>query len=532
MKRVLIADDEPLTRFALRKMIGESFSELEIIGEVDNGIAVVEEAQKMLPDIIFMDIKMPGRTGIEASEIILRDNPQIHIIILTAYDHFDYIQKALEIGVEGYLLKPISKDNVRRKIDEIVKRILLIEAKNKAREALESNVDAVVGMAERDFIDQLIQKRYDEDSIAQYLNFLGHTIASGFFMCIRFQVDDRQYYNSTIARERTRNKVTTAIDRYLPFMTRYIQASPRGNNIILFLYDTESTGHSQKEESVMIAEHLIHKIELVEKCQVAIGIGKTYRNIKTFGDSFDEAYMAVRQLKPLEWLHYEDCTGYSEKHNSPYPTKKTDQLMEKIQLGNPEESMAVAVEIVDEILLRCQSLWIAKEYITQLYYNVRQLIISIINEETIDASMDLVVMIGNAVDTDEIRHLVLTEVSRMIRLFSENLTKGNQVLTEIIYDFAHRHYREDITLDDLAEAIGKSSQYTSKIFKKLFDVNFVDYITGLRMDEAKEHLRTSNMKIRDVALKAGYDDSNYFCRIFKKRTGMTPNEYRRKAYDR
>ncbi len=92
------------------------------------------KARKLVPDLTFMDIKMPGQTGIEASEQILDELPGLHIIILTAYDHFSYIQKALEIGVEGYLLKPISKDIVVRKITEIIKRIELLDAKKKKPE--------------------------------------------------------------------------------------------------------------------------------------------------------------------------------------------------------------------------------------------------------------------------------------------------------------------------------------------------------------------------------------------------------------
>lgn len=135
MKTVMIVDDEPLTRYALRKLISNNFPELEVVAEVDNGLDAVTKARKLVPDLTFMDIKMPGQTGIEASEQILDELPGLHIIILTAYDHFfSYIQKALEIGVEGYLLKPISKDIVVRKITEIIKRIELLDAKKKKPE--------------------------------------------------------------------------------------------------------------------------------------------------------------------------------------------------------------------------------------------------------------------------------------------------------------------------------------------------------------------------------------------------------------
>ena len=99
-------------------------------------------------------------------------------------------------------------------------------------------------------------------------------------------------------------------------------------------------------------------------------------------------------------------------------------------------------------------------------------------------------------------------------------------MTSVIYDYIHNNYKKNITLDDVASLIDMSSQYTSKLFKELFEVNFTDYILELRIEAAKDRLTGSMMKIKDIAGEVGYDDANYFCRIFKKRIGMTPKEYR------
>lgn len=101
---------------------------------------------------------------------------------------------------------------------------------------LEKNVDAVIGLAERDFVDQIVQNGYDKNVSDEYVKFLGYKIAYGYFMCLSFEEDMEQFYNSTIIRERKRNKVLAAIGRYLPFMTKYIQASPRGGNTVILFF--------------------------------------------------------------------------------------------------------------------------------------------------------------------------------------------------------------------------------------------------------------------------------------------------------
>lgn len=527
MKQVMIVDDEPLTRYALRKLISQNFESLQVMLEVDNGIEAVKQALDKKPDIIFMDIKMPGLSGIEASEKILAECPSMHIIILTAYDHFEYIQKALEIGVEGYLLKPISKDIVVNKIRDILMRIRLNEDKLEARKTLEKNVDVVVQLAERDFIDQLIQNVKDNESLSKYIDFLDYKMSYGYFICLSFEEEAHQFFNSTIIRERTRNKIEAAIGRYLPFMTKFIQASPRGNCIILFLYDETSTAYNQIPESQMIGEHLKHKLSLVEDVVIKVGIGNAYQNILECHRSFEEAYEVLKSTPTSEVKHYKYFEGHINKVIHQYPQLKVEELKEKMLIGSKDEAYNLFYAIVDDMILGQMGLAILKEYLIQLYFDLRHVVINR-GRLPSEHNSEFLIPFKQAVMIEEIEKIIKLEGEFIIKMVADSASHGNSALTEHIYNYVHQRYTTNITLDDVAAEIGKTSQYTSKLFKELFGVNFIEYLAGMRLEEAKNLLTQSNLKVKEIAIKVGYEDANYFCRIFKKKMGMTPKEFRRR----
>lgn len=94
-----------------------------------------------------------------------------------------------------------------------------------------------------------------------------------------------------------------------------------------------------------------------------------------------------------------------------------------------------------------------------------------------------------------------------------------------------QHYTEDITLDDAAESMGMSTFYFSRQVKVLTGHTFLEYLTAYRIDKAKDLLRSTDMSVSDIGHSAGYIESNYFLRVFKRVTGMTPSTYRNQVKD-
>jgi len=109
--RVLIADDHPILCQGLRSLLTQ-YDDLEVAGEASSGPAVLEQAARLQPDVILLDVRMAGADGIEIARLLRREHPQIRIIILTTYDNEEYLFGALQVGAHGYLLKDVSLDTL------------------------------------------------------------------------------------------------------------------------------------------------------------------------------------------------------------------------------------------------------------------------------------------------------------------------------------------------------------------------------------------------------------------------------------
>ncbi|MGG7165471.1 ANTAR domain-containing response regulator [Clostridium ihumii] len=144
-KRIVIADDEPITRMDIREMLEEEG--YNVVAEASDGFDVIELARKHLPDLIIMDIKMPLLDGLNAAKIIAKEELAGGVVLLSAYSDKSFIEKAKEVGVVGYLVKPLDNNSLIATIEvslskckelkEIKKNVKVLEKKLEARKVVE-----------------------------------------------------------------------------------------------------------------------------------------------------------------------------------------------------------------------------------------------------------------------------------------------------------------------------------------------------------------------------------------------------------
>ena len=121
--RLLVADDEELARAAILKMVDSFFDDFDQVAEVARGDEVVETARRLRPNVVLLDVRMPGLNGLDAAAQMLVTNPDTRIVIITAYDRFSLAQRAVNLGLDGYLLKPLIEEELRRTLGEVIRRI-------------------------------------------------------------------------------------------------------------------------------------------------------------------------------------------------------------------------------------------------------------------------------------------------------------------------------------------------------------------------------------------------------------------------
>lgn len=526
--KMLIVDDEALARYAFRTLISKNFSNIEIVGEAESGSRAIEMAKNLRPDIIAMDIKMPGINGIEASEEILNLFPDARILVISAYDNFDYVQRALDIGVKGYLLKPFKKDDVIKKINKILST--MDDDKNKANisEQVESKIKTVKPFIERELISAIVSGNVDIDEIRSYMNFLQGDIDAGYFMLISFGQTYTENINESIRNKIFRDKVQNTVEKHLPLFKKCIFGNPVGNIVIAFiLIKGEIIEKTIVNEAMTVATEIKHRIKVITGIDAAIGIGKPYQDIKSFKDSFNEANVAVREaVKDNSIFHFNLYQNDSAKNLYSYPLVLENELLEELRIGNSSRVKELASEMISNISSNSVDTVILKEYISMLIIVLKRTVLQLgIGIDSL-AATGLVSEISSIEERDELIFWCKTNVFKIVQI--AEMLRQNKDVSKVkkVHDYVSKNFNKDITLEMVSEEAGLTPQYFSKVFKEETGKSFVEYLTEKRINFAINLLKSTGKNIKEISNMVGYTDVNYFCRLFKKTTGTTPKHYR------
>jgi two-component system response regulator YesN len=525
--RLMIVDDEHLSRYALRTLLQKKFSNIEIVAEAENGRQALELNAKLKPDIIIMDIKMPVLNGIEASEMIINEYPNTNILILTAYDNFDYVKRALDIGALGYILKPIKEAEVVEKINKVINHIVEKENKNDFMDLVEYKLKIVKPFIEDELITSFAAGNFDKEKVQSYINFLEEDIQGGYFLLVSAGQDNLNGINDYLRNRIVTEKTMSILKRHLPLMKKCMFGKMQCNSIVVFIpVDTKHPADEIIKEAIMIGDEIRRKIKLIGNIESYVGIGSIYSDIGCFRKSFYEAKTALRKaLINRQTIHFAQL-GSSDTEVNPwhYPKDLENKALEQLKAGNTDNARKYSEELLGYIFERNEKPERIKEYIFE-YITILKRAIS---ELTMCQYPCKYSELEKLTSHKEIEVWTKCNVLELIEQAEKNCSNKDDVINRVI-NCINNEFNKNITLDLVAAEVGLSPQYLSKVFKKKYGSTFIEYLTNKRLNYAKELLRKGNMSIKEISKLIGYEDPNYFCKVFKKETGTSPKNYRTKA---
>ena len=533
MYKILIADDEAIERFAFRTILAREFPEIEVVGEASTGREVISMVRETEPDVIIMDIKMPGINGIEATKIIKSENNDIHIIMITAYDNFDYVQEAIKMGVDDYILKPSKKERIVQVLQATMEAIGKRRAKRESDEKVARKVYEIKPIIESQMITSVIFGNTREE-VSKCLDFLEMGIPPGYVMIMGLAGKQGAHPGDYLGEQVKRKKIYDHIYEYLHKSTSCaIGAIDTGNIIAIIKVDGETDEYKSRIFSMGLAAELQKTVAECFREKLVIGIGKKFDSIPEIEKSYHEALTAVRSADSNEDIrHYGDITVGLEDALQ-YPIQKEKALMEKIRMLE----ITACEELVDDIFGWViknlgSDLNMAKTYIVGLVVLViRAAIENHIDDESKDRLVNKdyygeILVINDVAGLKRWFENIIEEILEKMRNFRNSKITG---IVEKVKAYINANYRKDITLEKAAEMVLLSPQHFSRVFKKETGMNFIDYITEYRIDRAKNLLQNSNMNVKEISYEVGYNDPNYFFKVFKKATNLTPGEFRLKS---
>ena len=532
MYRLLIADDEQIVLDSIRFIVEKNFTDVVVAGTARSGREAIEKAENLKPDIIFMDIMMPGINGIEAIKEIRSRLGNVLIVILSAYDQFDFAKDAVKLEVMEYLLKPVNQGKIVETIKKTVEAINRDRKKWKRELELKEKLESMLPVVENGFICSMLFFDDNSREFSIYKDIFELDEESGYVVAVKFY--DTKNEDGTVNRAGLRDRTLTFY-RYLresfkrkckcligPLMLDrffvYVPAHPKEDE------------YTMKLEAINIVEHVYNSLAEKGGLDISIGIGRVYRTRENISRSYEESLRAVKYLSGSGLIHIMDVPA-GEHSASEYPMAKEKLLLEKAASGETDACLQIFNQIYD---------WLLNEYPSSLRRIKKKLLelmvlihrmgcnYKIRNEEysRLDNYVDDLLSIEDPIELKVWCRERIEQVSQAIGDMMENRLNS---LILMAVNYIKENYRKEIALEDISREVNISPHYFSKLFKEQVGENFIDYITSLRIQKAKEHLAENRLSVKEICFDIGYTDPNYFSRLFKRVVGITPTEYKEKA---
>jgi len=534
--KILIADDEYLERKALGLILEDKIqlNEIEIVGFATNGNEVVEMARERDPDIIFIDIKMMGLNGLKAIKIIKEYAADVRFVILTAYDEFDYARKALELNIDEYLLKPVRPKKIREVLENLIEKIEKNKKEKEINENIKEKLNMILPYIKMSFVFDLIFLNIDTiDEIKSRTQFFDIKEMPSAVMVA--DIDDFARTTSgenEIQRQLMKKEVFSVIKNFEEKYSSLMVVPMSSDKIVILYFGTDIYKNCPiKNWLLQIAKEMCEEVKNNSNFTITIGVGSYYDDPRQVDRSYHEALAAVNNshlIADNSAIHWYDIKSRDYAEIS-YPYEIERKLVEKLKSRKREQ----LPEIVDTLF---KSWCISDKFDFNLSKSRMLELLGVLSRSAVEVGADFkeisplnyqytqkLFKVSTAEEMKKWLKELLLKLSDQTDHFPEEF-KDNIIYDGII--FIQSNYEKDISLTEAAAASNLSVHYFSRLFKKEIGITFKEYLTKLRIEDAKRKLEQKDANISKIAKDIGYSNPSYFSKVFKEYEGKSPSDYR------
>lgn len=519
MVNILIVDDERVEREALKDILERGIENIAIVGEADHGRKAVQLAAELQPDLILMDIQMPGTDGLAAIREISENDPSVQFIIVSAYDTFDYARTALRMGVKDYLLKPSKTETIIETVGQAIRRIKREKDEQLARSREKQQLQKLLPVVEADFVAQALFDHVHEVHLEEMMQHFGMQSFRKMFVMVLFLTP----HTPT---EQTRRESERA---YLQVKLSFHQCANgwigamSGRQIPIIVCSDQK--RSYRAQAASVVRSLLNLCSGFDHAFAAfIGVGGEYSTLHELPHSYREAMLASIDLAlPSRHCFYEQLSrdGFAGSE-APLDTEQT--MLEQLQAGNGEAIQQTVVSFID----RCEASGKPIAETQQRALGMLLFISRMMVEMGVPAATPL--FSSQSANYTQLKAEARLAAAQMLKPYMAMKTDMPPDLFQTVKTFIVANSHKHITLEDVAAHVRLSPYYVSKLFKEQSGVNYIDFITECRMKHAQRLMADPDRNVKEIAFEVGYHDPNYFSRVFKRTFRLSPTEYRKSLF--
>lgn len=506
MIKVLIADDEPYVREGIKNIVPWEEIGFNICGEGTDGDDTYNKICKFNPDLVLIDIKMPGKIGLDVIKESVENGFKGKFVIISGYSDFQYAKVAIKYGVKSYLLKPIDEDELYEIAVNLKKEIE--EEKNELR-----NIEMQKSYAKEYSLSQLMLGKSvdDYEEIVNGFNYSTYSVG------LILNYDYKTKNENLIELENCIKKKINNIEG--------IEICKVKNKVALLFCDINSN------HSINILNNISKEVNKYLKGRVFLTIGKEVKSV----DEIILSYNSANDLMKARFLFLEEEILTNEKVNE---VMKKGFLLEETDIIN---RICTYVEIgecskISELLINFKELIQSKlQTEEQIKVLITKNCLDFYEKIKSDYQVEKNLIIDNEVIIKEIYNT--ESLNEIIKLLEKRLFNLSQIISVSTSDksikrvvkYIDKNYYTDLKLELLAEIFNYNSAYLGKVFKGHTGMSFNTYLDTIRIEQAKKLLMEDKLKVYQVCDKIGYKNIDYFHSKFKKYVGVSPLNYKKQV---
>lgn len=528
MLKVFLVEDEFVVREGIKNNVDWESHGYEFCGEASDGELAFSMIQKVKPDIVITDIKMPFMDGLTLSKLIKKELPATEIIILTGFEEFEYAKEAIKIGVAQYLSKPINGDELLKEVDAIAAKI---KEKREVQEKYLREMEEDFAKERKQLFRELV---LGEKSVAELLE-----------MAAKLNIDlSSLWYNVVLVKTQSMRHSQDEYSDSLVKIENALKELEETSNVLVFDRNLEGKAlifkADSKEELETYQMQYIEKMKDIFERYGSVryfgGIGVPVERLREISSSFEKASRAFahqylmtgsfmldsKEIEQKDYLQKEDF-NFSAMNAQQVDR---DKIVEFLKLGDRAEVVYFVTEFFKGLGTDAMESNIFRNYIVMDTYFC---VMKFLEEQQLSKEgMEELDMNSETLQTKEKSiEFLMKIIDKAVELRENNASnRYGDILDQVMQYIDENYAKEELSLNMLAAHVNFSPNHLSMIFSQQTGQTFIKYLTNYRMNKAKELLRCTGKRSSVISAEVGYKDPHYFSYLFKKTQGMTPTQYR------
>jgi two-component system response regulator YesN len=544
MKTLVIVDDEPSVVNGLRTYVDWAAQGIELIGTADDGDTGLALIRELKPDIVLTDVQMPSMDGIRMAAEVRAFLPEAKIVFISGHNDADYLKSALQMHAADYIFKPVSRKELSVVMGKVTAALDAEHRERKVVKEMQVKLTQSMPLLRERFLLSVISDSIQTAQIQNKLEFLGLTqlAAEGYIIMVIVLddvpqvLDTRSEQDKQLLSYTVLNIIQELIDKQMRGVT-FEKEPGEYVGILLTRPEDPRFSESPEDELLVLAESIRSNLRKWLKLSVTIGVGEGVRHLPEVPSSYKQAreaadqkwYLGKNRILTMDNIASGESGEGLRYRFEPERGERVGSALKSGDRGRLQAELGEIFSLLEQN--RGQGARYAQNVSLRLILKSSQVLLELggMTEEREGRELSAwkqVMRQETMLDLLRYTEAYLLQVCDLIGV--KRSGKSSEVI-ERVRELIGGRYPENLTVADIAAGVYLSPTYVRLLFKQETGETLFEYLTKVRIEQAKNLLRDPQNKFYEICYAVGYTDPSHFSKLFKKMTGTTPSAYREQS---